>query len=299
MDNRIMQRVAQTTQPLSFSPNGANTLLLDSASTPWAGVRFEVHRSIPGELRNAGPLAGECGIAVFLEGTLQMTLLRGGREISYRAIPGSTTFMAGEEEYSARVTGSAVLAAVHMEPEWFQRVDLEQAPEGFGRIPPLVADETTRSLVGAMRREVATGAGRGRLYAESLSVALLSYALDHVPLSRLRLRGRLSETQRRLLAAYIRDRVADDLALTELAALAGLGTRQFSRLFREAFGTTPHRYVLNQRLDEAARRLATTTHDIAEVALSLGFSSQSHFASAFRARFGKTPRQYASEQRRR
>ena len=294
-----MQRVAETTRPLSFSANGANTLLLDSTSTPWAGVRFEVHRSIPGELHNAGPLAGECGIAVFLEGAIQMTLLRGAREISYRAIPGSTTFMSGEGDYSARVTGSAVLAAVHMSPEWFQRVDLEQAPEGFGRIPPLVSDETTLALVGAMRREVATGAGRGRLYAESLSLALLSYSLDHVPLSRMRVRGHLSETQRRLLATHIRDRVADDLALTELATLAGVGTRQFTRLFRAAFGTTPHRYVLNLRLDEAARRLATSTHDIAEIALSLGFSSQSHFASAFRARFGKTPRQYAIERRRR
>jgi AraC-like DNA-binding protein len=56
--------------------------------------------------------------------------------------------------------------------------------------------------------------------------------------------------------------------------------------------------VLNQRLEEGARRLATGTHDIAAIALSLGFCSQSHFAAAFRVRFGQTPRQYAVERRR-
>jgi AraC family transcriptional regulator len=161
-----------------------------------------------------------------------------------------------------------------------------------------VADKAVRSLVDAMRHEVVHGASTGRLYAQSLSVALLSYVFDRIPLTRLHVRGMLSEDQRRRLSRYIRERLEDDLTLTELASLVGLGPRQLSRLFRAAFGVSPHRYLLNQRLEEAARRLAAGGHEIGEIAISLGFCSQSHFAAAFRERFGKSPRQYAIGRRR-
>jgi AraC family transcriptional regulator len=200
---------------------------------------------------------------------------------------------------SARVTGSSVVAAVNLVPEWFHRVELDRSPADFGRIAPLAADQTMHALLGTMRHEVASGARTGRLYGESLSLALMSYVVDRIPASPLRLRGALSEAQGRRLAKYIRERLGEDLALTELATFVQLGPRQFSELFRNAFGITPHRYVVNQRLDEAARRLASSSLEIAEISLALGFSSQSHFAAAFRKRFGETPRQYALARRKR
>jgi AraC family transcriptional regulator len=297
MKTRIMQQVGAKQRPLSFDACGTNTLLLESASTAWAGLQFEVHRTVPGEARETGPLEGEFALVVFLEGTVEMAIRKRCREFSYRAVPGSTSFLAGDERPSARVIGSAEVAAVKLTPEWLHRVELEQAPAGFGRLPPLSADQTMRSLASAMRREVESGAGTGRLYAESLSLALLSYVADRLPVSRMQVRGAFSEAQRRRLAKHIHERLGEDLALTELAAFAGLGPRQFSKLFREAFGVTPHRYLLNQRLDEGARRLATSSHDVADIALALGFSSQSHFAAAFRKRFAQSPRKYAIDRR--
>ena len=143
------------------------------------------------------------------------------------------------------------------------------------------------------------GASAGRLYGESLSLSLLSYMLNHIPAPLAGVRGALSEVQCRRLARHIRERLGEDLGLAELASLTGLGSRQFSRLFRDAFGATPHQYLLHQRLDEGARQLAVSSADIAEIALSLGFSSQSHFTTAFRKRFNQTPRQYAMDNRRR
>jgi AraC family transcriptional regulator len=298
MNARIMQRVGATQRPLAFGPVGTQSLLIASTSTSWAGLQFEVHRSIPGELREAGPLEGEFGLVVYLHGSVELTACERGREVTRRAVPGTTAFMAGDALGSSRVTGSAELAAVHLTPDWFHRMDLAQAPADFGRMAPLVADQTLRSLLIAMRHEVEGGARTGRLFAESLSVALLSYVLDRVPLDRLRVRGALSDSQCRRLTKHVRERIGDDIALAELAAIAGLGARQFSKLFRGAFGVTPHRYVLDERLDEGARRLATSSLDVTEVALSLGFSTPSHFAAAFRARFGRSPRQYALEHRR-
>jgi AraC family transcriptional regulator len=300
MSARIMQSVSGRARPLSFDGDGSTTLLLDSASTPWAGLQLEMHRTIPGEIHDAGPLDGELALVVFLEGSVEMTILkRKGEAFAFRAAPGSTSFLSGDNRSSTRVTGSATVVAFKLTPEWFHRAELDQAPAGFGRQPSLAADKTLHWLASAACREVQSGAITGRLYGESLSLSLLSYATERIPVSRLRVTGALSEAQRRRLAQYIRDRLGEDLALSELAGFVGLGPRQFTRVFREAFGVTPHRYVLNQRLDEGARHLENGLLDITEIALSLGFSSQSHFAAAFRKRFDETPRKYAFERRRR
>src|SRR5262249_41219126 len=152
-------------------------------------------------------------LVVFLEGSVEMAIKRRDREYGCRAVPGSTSFLAGDNCSSSRVSGTSKVAALNLTPEWFHRADLDQAPAGFGRQPTLAADQPMHSLVSAMRREVENGASTGRLYGESLSLALLSYVLDHIPVSRLRVRGALSEAQRRRLAQHIRERLGEDLAL--------------------------------------------------------------------------------------
>jgi AraC-like DNA-binding protein len=294
----MLQQVSSTIRPLAFAQSGAETVLFASASTPWAGVQFEVHQTVPGELDEAGPPDGDHALVVILEGSVDMTVRNSSCQRSFHALPGGATFLGGTERASSRVTGSAKIAAVDLAPAWFHRVGLDRAPADFGRTAPLVADRTVYELMSTMCREVEAGARTGQLYGESLSVALLSYVLDRIPASERRSPGALSERQCRQLARYIRERLGDDLALGELAAYVGLGPRHFSDLFRRAFGTTPHRYLLNQRLDEGGRRLLASSAEIAEIALELGFSSQSHFATAFRKRFGVAPRQYVLRRRR-
>ena len=74
MTTRIMQQVSGRARPLSFDTDGTETLLLESAATPWAGLQFEVHRTIPGEIHDAGPLDGEQSVVVFLEGSVEMAI---------------------------------------------------------------------------------------------------------------------------------------------------------------------------------------------------------------------------------
>jgi AraC-like DNA-binding protein len=61
---------------------------------------------------------------------------------------------------------------------------------------------------------------------------------------------------------------------------------------RQATGTTPYRYILNARIERAKIILATRTLSIAQVALAVGFSSQSHFSAAFRKHTGMSPRRF-------
>jgi len=153
-----------------------------------------------------------------------------------------------------------------------------------------VHDEGLARLLRAMVHEVADGCPQGALYAETLSAGLL--------LRLARVQGRERRERRLLTAAQLR-RVDDCIAaaagaspsLAELAAAAGLSRAQFVRLFRRSTGRSPHRYVLERRL-ERARDLVLHSHQpLADVASELGFSSQSHLSGAFQRAFGCAPGQ--------
>jgi AraC family transcriptional regulator len=104
----------------------------------------------------------------------------------------------------------------------------------------------------------------------------------------------LSATQVRCLREYIRANLASDLGLAEMAGQVNLSPHYFSMLFKRSFGVSPHSYVLRERIQEAQQRLAAHRMSISEVALSLGFSDQSHFSQAFRKMTGTTPKRYQS-----
>ena len=70
---------------------------------------------------------------------------------------------------------------------------------------------------------------------------------------------------------------------------AGYSKAHFVRLFRRTTGTSPHRYVLHRRLEEARHLIVSTALPLAEVASETGFASQSHLNNAFVRRYGCTP----------
>jgi len=87
----------------------------------------------------------------------------------------------------------------------------------------------------------------------------------------------------------MRERMAEDVPLTELAGLVGLSPRQFCRRFQAATGSTPGRAMDRMRLDLAATLLTTTRRSVTEIALDCGFSQPQHLATAFKRRHGTTP----------
>jgi AraC family transcriptional regulator len=207
------------------------------------------------------------------------------------------SLMSGDDRPTVvRVTGSADTVAIHLEPGWLARLD--RAPPTLGRTRGIGPDETARTLARSLCREVELGAKTGRLFAESLSLAFLSYVGKQFSPTAMDddaggTRG-LTSTQRKRLSEYVKQRLQDDLSLVDLAGVVGLGPRHFSTVFRRAFGTSPHRYVVTERLAEGARLLATRHYDISEIALRVGFANQSHFTTAFRRAYGATPRLYAT-----
>jgi AraC family transcriptional regulator len=88
---------------------------------------------------------------------------------------------------------------------------------------------------------------------------------------------------------WIGENLSNELSNAELAERAGVSESHFRRIFQEAMGMTPHRYVLRLRLERVHELLTRTSFSIARVAAQCGFNSQSHMTSCFAAAYGITP----------
>ena len=92
--------------------------------------------------------------------------------------------------------------------------------------------------------------------------------------------------------SHVRENIAQELAVAELAQVVGMSQYYFSKLFKLSTGTTPHQYVMRQRVERAQEILREGLTPLAEVATHVGFETQSHFTSVFRRLSGVTPKHY-------
>lgn len=88
---------------------------------------------------------------------------------------------------------------------------------------------------------------------------------------------------------YIESHYSTDIALADIARIAGVSPFHLARLFQAATGWSVVRYMRARRLTEAARLLAAGAPDILDLALNSGYASHEAFNRAFREEFGVTP----------
>lgn len=94
------------------------------------------------------------------------------------------------------------------------------------------------------------------------------------------------------LREFIESRLDTGTSVRQLAAVIGFGPQRLTALMKMSTGFTPHAYVNHLRILKASQLLKRTQLPLAEIALTLGFATQSHFGSVFRKYLGITPREY-------
>ncbi len=103
--------------------------------------------------------------------------------------------------------------------------------------------------------------------------------------------GGLTARQSARVLDYMREHLAETIALSELAGLVGLSPWHFARAFRQSHGLPPHRYLTRLRLEKARELLEHSHFSITDIAMMTGYSSQ-HLARHFRHHLGCSPREY-------
>ena len=96
------------------------------------------------------------------------------------------------------------------------------------------------------------------------------------------------------LSSFMAEHLTDNLSLDELARKSGRSLSTFHRDFKMQFGSSPHRWIKEQRLRLAYRILTQTDRKASEIFLDLGFEDLSHFSRSFKAFFGINPSQTGS-----
>ena len=147
-------------------------------------------------------------------------------------------------------------------------------------------------------RALGAGLERGAesLYADSLAQALAAHLLH----------GRLLGTRRdpadrtartrgpdvRPAVDYMRDHLAEEVTLDDLAAVARMSRYQLIQGFTRSSGLTPHRYLMSLRMQRAAELLSTTDYSVRQVSALCGYASPGQCTTAFGRHHQISPARY-------
>jgi AraC family transcriptional regulator, transcriptional activator FtrA len=91
---------------------------------------------------------------------------------------------------------------------------------------------------------------------------------------------------------WAQSRLHRALPVDDLARKAAMSPRTFARRFRQETGTTPHQWLMHQRLLAAQRRLEKTNESIDRIAEAVGLQTAATLRLHFQRLLGTTPSAY-------
>jgi AraC family transcriptional regulator len=161
----------------------------------------------------------------------------------------------------------------------------------FGIVDPLL-EQLAIALADALR----SGAVRDGLYIDTVAhMMAVHLARVHSVQSRpaiLPYTPAVSHQRMRQLIEFIEANLDQPLTLDAMAGQVGISPLYLARAFKAAVGQSPHQYVLARRIERAKELLRNTELPIIDVALSVGFSSQSHLSHWMIRHTGVSPAVY-------
>lgn len=88
------------------------------------------------------------------------------------------------------------------------------------------------------------------------------------------------------------ENLANPPSLKELSEEIGLSLKKLKEGFKEVYGDTVYRFLLDYKMEYARKLLEDGRLNVNEVGLKIGYSTASHFITAFKKKYGTTPKKY-------
>ncbi|MFC5462235.1 helix-turn-helix domain-containing protein [Massilia niabensis] len=266
--------------------------LPDAGGTPWGGLPVKSFSVSSGfQSRLACP---SMHLLLYLKGSPKVSWSNGKQTFRRNWKYGDYSFVGKDLEIrNVSVDGDHEGLAIQIPFE-----EMDRRMQNFSSLPLHLYGEDPQlfNMALSIKDEIGRGCPCGKIFAESISLALLTYFYGNHCTEQPHGRGRsggFPPARLRLIEEYIGANLGNNISLLELAALARLSPSRFSRIFSKATGMPPHRYVMHARVERAKTILKSSDRSVTDVALELGFASPSHFSFAFRKSTGTSPREFA------
>lgn len=214
----------------------------------------------------------------------ELTVEGPGYWIIPRGMPHCLEFSAPVEMVTLFMEKSYVDDLVGANPLEFAHVPLSQ----LAARDLLIAKHTTLFL------RLCRGEDKERpLYIESIGTVLGTHIIQLIfvhDVIREVLAG-LSPDRLLKVVRYIDGHLGEKVDLQALARVAGFSEGHFGLLFKRSMGLTPHDYLMRRRLERARELLETTNRKELDIALTCGFSDDTHMGRRIKEAWGVLPKQ--------
>ncbi|NMG20240.1 AraC family transcriptional regulator [Brasilonema bromeliae] len=275
------------------------TLMLSSRQMGWNGILVEQYQNLPAPAeKELSALSTHWLILPGHPGHLHWKFDDRLRESIFQK-GDSLLVPAGQSGYwrCQNSKSSQTELHIHLQPELVEQVT--QASEMDTERLDLVnhfckQDLHLQHIAMLLLAELCSDGMMGQLYVESLTQVLVIHLLRHYSKSAQIITSEnrsLTHAQLQQAIDYIHTHLNRDLSLAEIAEVINISPTYFASLFKRATGISPHQYVIQQRVERAKSLLSKTDLAIADIALQVGFSSQSHLTQQFKRLTGMTPKQ--------
>jgi AraC family transcriptional regulator len=267
-----------------------------SSGRRWNGLVGEVYR-----VRDVDYVAQypDHVVSLFLRGPVDLLQRRSGRATQRTMHAGDIIIAPAGEPKLVRHREEAEILKLRIVPSFFEKIVEDMDGTLRGNIELLdnlgTRDAYLEGLARRLLSEIRTEGFATRIYVESLANELAVHLLRHHSTAR-----KLDDAPSRRLprhklervTEFIDDHLRDSLTLEEISQSLSMSPYHFAHLFKQTAGLTPHRYVTQRRIELAKALLRETELSVTQIALQVGYASQSHFSVVFHQCTGQTPRQY-------
>jgi AraC family transcriptional regulator len=275
----------------ALAPILPRTPLLSSVQSEWQGIALEYFRYPPFETPEYAYPEHKIAIHTHIPEDLQVERRLDGRFQSDRVVEKQVIVVPAHVTHQVQWDRASEFLILSVTPALLSQVADGSIVDLVPRLPQ--PDPLIHQIGLTLKQELEDGGG-DRLYVESLINCLTVHLLtkySNVKRSSSSDTSQLSPSRLKLAIEYIHDNLGKNISLTDLAGIANLSLSQFSRLFRQETGLSPHQYSLHARIEQAKHLLRSSRDiSISNIAHQLGFADQSHFTRHFKRIVGVTPK---------
>jgi AraC family transcriptional regulator len=285
-------------QPIATADLQAVVPILERKVRLWPGLVAEWERIAPVEVASDG--YPEHRLSLILGSNMTIGYRRFGHSIESTMRSGQVGLSPAYKPASYRWSGEIDVISLLFTPDWLRKIGAEigiKQPDHLDLRESI--DPEDEFLIGILRifhKEVLKPEIGSRLLIDSLSQALAVYLIRRYTDQQLT-NGQPSVIPKwriRRAQDFIRENLTNGISLKQIAEAAGdISTYHFSRLFKQATGSSPYQFLIECRILTAQQLLRTKRElSLGEIAFRCGFADQSAFTRCFRERTGLTPKRY-------